>query len=379
MNEGSRMAAMSVDMVTLDARYIQPPLSGIGKFTINLLQGIEQYPLQERITVLVNKTTPIPHDLQESEKFNFLQVPEYPWSPVQQWRLGMRLGRMGARVLHSPDVFSPLVGRFRHVVTVHDLIPIVQRKMLKRSLKARLGPAWTAWVRIQCLRADAITTVSRHSAADLQSLLHVPKQKIHVVYNSIPHVEQTLPDSTGPSAKERRILYVGRRDPYKNISLLVRAFAIVRQRVPNVRLYIVGACDPRYVEAEQEVERQNLAESVVFTGHLDDSQLHAMYGSASLFAFPSLYEGFGMPPLEAMQQGVPVVSSNRSCLPEVLGNAAILVDPNDERAFAEAMHRVLTNSGLANDLRARGVAQTQRYTVTEQARQMVELWQSLIG
>jgi len=175
------------------------------------------------------------------------------------------------------------------------------------------------------------------------------------------------------------VLYVGRMDPYKNVAGLVRAFAVLHEKLQgNIRLIIVGKIDPRFTEPQFEVQRLGLGAAVRFTGHIPDHELQSLYRQAALLAFPSLYEGFGLPPLEAMRHDVPVVASDRSCIPEVLGDAAILIDPTDPKSFADAMHTLIANPPIAADLRKRGRGRVELYSVVEQARQTMEVYQSLL-
>lgn len=362
-------------MIAIDGRYAKEPISGISRFTSNLLAGLEEVKPSEPIAVLVNSSTLVPAP--NTSLFRYIEVSSQPWSPLQQFYLGLRLKKMGISLLYSPDIFSPFIGNFKSVVTVHDLIPLRYRSMLRHSRKAQYHRAWRAWIKLQCSRAEAVTTVSEHSANDLHAILGVPRTKIHVIYNGIAE-KPVCPESTRIFLNaERRILYVGRRDPYKNLGLLVEAFARVHNQLPQARLYIVGSPDSRYQEAEHTVDRLGLGHAVVFTGQIADKQLSELYRSACVFAFPSLCEGFGLPPLEAMQHGVPVVSSNRSAMPEVLGDAAVFANPEDPDRFGAAILQVMTDESLADQLRQRGHRLVLRYTHREQATNMLNLWKSV--
>ncbi|MEX0886511.1 MAG: glycosyltransferase family 1 protein [Phycisphaeraceae bacterium] len=375
----------------VDARYARVPLSGIGRHTLNLLHGLAALAEAEAepVAMLVNDETLLDDRLRGVPgRLVPIDVAGAPTSPMGQVRLARMLRRRGVELLHSPDAFGPVVSPgLRHVVTIADVIPLRCRGQLPHSRKARFAWLWRAWLRAQCRGADAVVTVSDYSAGDIVAELGVARGNVHVIYNSIA----PLVCEAGDVAREAgetgvagagdgpMVLYVGRCDPYKNVTGLVRAFARLREALPGVRLVIVGSTDERYPEAGREAERLRLGDAVQFTGFAPDAELERLYASASLFAFPSLYEGFGLPPLEAMRHGVPVVASDRTAIPEVLGDAALYADPTDEQAFAEAMRGVLTNAALAQRLRERGRERLRRYAPTEQARQTLALWRGLVG
>ena len=158
----------------------------------------------------------------------------------------------------------------------------------------------------------------------------------------------------------------------------MEAFARVRQTHPALRLIVAGPRDPRYPEAEAAARRFGLNGSAQFTGQVSDAELRALYRGASLLALPSLREGFGLPPLEAMSFGVPVVASNAASLPEICGDAALFVDPLDSPALAVAMERVLSDAPLAETLRRRGLKQAARFTPGVQAAQTLALCEQLL-
>ena len=271
-----------------------------------------------------------------------------------------------------------MTGAFRRVITVYDLIPLLCRRHLRRSWKARLAILWKAWLRAQCLRADAVVTVSRSSAEDIREHLGVPAEKLHVIHGSV-HVTGDRADGPRVEAADGPYaLYVGRCDPYKNLCRLVEAFVRVRRSHPSLRLIVAGPRDPRYPEAEAAARRFGLNGAARFTGEVSDAELCALYRGASLLVMPSLREGFGLPPLEAMSFGVPVVASNAASLPEICGDAALLADPFDPAALAAAMERVLSDAALADTLRRRGLRQAARFTPAAQAAQMLALCERLL-
>jgi glycosyltransferase involved in cell wall biosynthesis len=175
------------------------------------------------------------------------------------------------------------------------------------------------------------------------------------------------------------ILFVGTIEPRKNIARLLRAFARAKRaaRLPH-RLVLIGARGWKYAEVDQTIVQENLASDVLFVGYVPQEELPYWYQAADLFVYPSLYEGFGMPPLDAMASGTPVVTSNAASLPEVVGNAALQVSPTDETALSEAIIRALTDNALRAEMIARGLEQAARFSWTRAARETTALYRAVL-
>lgn len=367
-----------------DARYLTAEPTGIGRLCGEILQGFAQLTDGPRLQVLIAPETVVPPTLTHASHLEWCLVPWQPYSLRDQFSLAPWLRQRGVRLLHSVDAFHPLWHQgLRGVITIHDTIPFSCAHLPTQSKKTRFRLLWKAWLQWQCARAQAVVTVSQHSAHDIARLLHVPVQKIHVIYNPVRAWGAIEP----PAAFRQRLgltgtvlAYVGRRDPYKNVLGLVRAMALLKHMYPEpVQLVIAGPHDPRYPEAYTEVRRLQLTDTVVFPGYLDDASLGALYHVSDVFVFPSLYEGFGLPPLEAMSCGTPVVASNRTALPEILGDAALLVDPEDPQALAAGILRVLTDPTLAQQLRRAGYARAALFSASQAAAQYAALYERLLA
>jgi len=285
-------------------------------------------------------------------------------------------------VFYSPDFVLPPTRRTtRALLTVHDLsflhYPEAFVPALRRYLE-RVVPRSIA-------RADLVLADSAHTRSDIVSLLGVPPDRVQVLYSGVPPGFRPQPElGEGERLRARYglgdgryVLSVGTLQPRKNYVRLIRAFANLEPETvePKTQLVIGGGRGWLYQDIFAEAERHG--DRVRILGFVDEADLPALYRNAALFAFPSLYEGFGLPVLEAMACGVPVVCSNASSLPEVAGDAALLVDPLDVDGLAEAMARALEDADLRRGMVARGVAQAARFTWEQAARQLVGVLDAL--
>jgi len=368
--------------IVFDARCVGPELSGIGRYALGLLSGLAELSPQGPIYVLGGEPALLREAVDKRTGLELLACCWPPWSLRGQLFLPRLLRKLRCRVFHCPYVFAPFrAPGIAKIVTVHDLIPHRCPQMLAKAWKVRLRWLWNAWLGAQCRGASAIVTVSDFSKRELVEFLGLPPGKVHRIYNGVRSIGTRV---TEDQLRERfnlrgpLVSYLGRQDPYKNIEGLIRAFARLCETVPRaVRLVIGGKPDPRYPEARRLAAALGLADRVVFTGYLDDESRVALIRASSVFVFPSRYEGFGLPPLEAMAEGVPVVASDATSLPEVLGDAAILVSPDDASAMAEAIAAVLNDPALAARLGQAGRRRAALFTWSACASEHLRLYETL--
>jgi len=300
--------------------------------------------------------------------FRAVVEPSRPYSVAEQVSIPMALRREHADLFHAPHYVLPPLIHCRSVVTIHDIIHLVFPQYLPGRLAYAYARAslWTA-----AHRSDRILTVSETSKLDILRRFRVPADKITVVYNAI---DDRLLVTPGEDDVERvRVryqlrdpfaLYVGNIKPHKNLERLIEAFDCLR-REPGfeaLKLIIIGDQISKYQGLRRAVHEHKLHKAVRFFGFVPLETLAVLYRLAGVFVFPSLYEGFGLPPLEAMACGVPVVTSNVSSLPEVVGEGAILVDPYDPRSIAEGMRAALTDGELRDRLREKGLARAREFS-----------------
>jgi glycosyltransferase involved in cell wall biosynthesis len=281
-----------------------------------------------------------------------LNAPPMLWKHVA---LPLALARDRVSVFHSPTGTLPLVAGCPQVVTIHDLFAVVE----PRWFAPRTGWQLRTTQRRAARSAAAVIAVSEHTRHDLVERFGVPPERIRVIYNGLDHT-RFHPTDVDPEAVARRfgvrhpfILCVGSLMPWRNATRLLRAAARLRYGLLFVGRDIWGTDPTARLATERGWDWAR------FAGYVPDGDLPALYAAATVFAYPSLYEGFGIPPIEAMACGTPVVASTAGALPEVLGDAALLVDPYDEDALAEALQAAAEDHG---ELRRRGLERAARYT-----------------
>ena len=285
-------------------------------------------------------------------------------------------------LFHSPDFTLPPVFRARTLVTVHDLSFLRVPECFPHGLRRYLESAVPRAVR----RADHIIADSHNTRRDVVELLGAPGAKISVIHCGVePRFrplsgEALIAVHRKYSLPERFILSLGTIQPRKNYARLIKAFGILNSQIANCKLHLViaGGKGWLYEEILAAFERPGLKDRVHFLGFVDDADLPALYNLAELFAFPSLYEGFGLPPLEAMACGTPVVCSETSSLPEVVGDAALMVDPLDVEGLAQSMRRVIEDGSLRASLAARGLERAAAFSWPKAAEKLLKVYESTL-
>ncbi len=294
---------------------------------------------------------------------------------MQQWAVPALLGRLHAEVYHSPYYLMPYFPRRPTVVTLHDLIPL--KVPGSHGTLLRWVYRWTHHLAARASRR--IIAPSQATAADLIDL-GLPREKVTVVPEGVGPEFCPRPAAEVDAVRakyklqETFALYVGTNKPHKNLARLIEAWAGLQ---PTWPLVVAGGEDPRYPGAQALGERHGVP--VIATGSVSNSDLPALYTAASICILPSLYEGFGLPVIEAMACGAPVLCSNTSSLPEIVGDAALLFDPRDVEQIRSTARRAIADRDLRRDLSSRGRATAGVYTWARAAERTVEVYRAAIG
>lgn len=301
------------------------------------------------------------------------------------------LGRLGCDLVHIPHIFwVPRALPCPYVVTVHDVLEHMSRTREHSDLRRSLHFYLTRHV----LRgASRIFAVSQFTKSEVEKIFGIPRARIEVVYNAADErfLHGHASDAERQLIAQRYqvtypfLLYAGRIRPHKNLVRIIEAFSALKaelakeEKFPDLKLIIIGDELSKHPDLRRTVIKSGVQNDVRFLGFVPIEILRIFYDLAKIFVFPSLYEGFGLPPLEAMVHGTPVVTSNTSSLPEVVDNAAVLVNPENVFEIMRALHRVLLDRDLREKLKRRSYEQAQRFSWESSARRILQVYEDVVG
>jgi len=365
----------------IDATSIPRQMAGAGVYTCNLIRAVAAVDRENEYVVFtkdgafddLNRDEPLFRTVHVSTRSRPARL---LW---EQLALPVHLRRRKIDVLHSPHHTAPLVvAGCRRVITFHDLTFFILPERYPRS---RLM-YFRAVSRIGARVADALICPSQAVRDDIVRILRVRPEKVRPIAEAAAPEFQPIKDKaalerlrTRYALPERFILSVGSLEPGKNRAALLKAYAGLRKRGLEQKLVVAGQRAWKYEDDLALVEELGLEGKVLFTGYVPPEEMPALYNAAELFVFPSLYEGFGLPVIEAMACGVPVVASNLSAIPEVAGEAALLVDPRDVEQLCDAMARVLGDERLQEEMRRRGLERAQGFSWERAARETIAVYE----
>ena len=322
----------------------------------------------------------------KDDLFTFSPSEDKDLSTPQRWWwdqaiLPMMANRSKLDVFHQPAFSVPILFRGCRVVTIHDVISI-----LRGDIPFFSRQFYAKWMPFSYRFADHIITSSEHSKNDIIKHLGISKEKISIIYLAVDktYQKEVLRSQIQMVLKKYHIdgpyiLNIGTINPRKNLEFLVRVFAEVKHRnKSNHKLVITGKKGWHYDQLFSLVKDLNLGKDVIFTGYVEEDDKPPLYHGATLFAFPSFYEGFGLPPLEAMTSGVPTISSNMSSLPEVIGNGGISLSPTDEEEWVKAIIKLLNNGSERERLIKLGYKQADKFSWEKCAKETLAVYHKVL-
>ena len=371
--------------VAIDVRHLGD--FGYGTYIRNLIRAMGELERELQFVLIaraggLGELGPLPPNFRmvayPREDSNLFENFAFPWF----------VRRLGADVIHIPLNNVPIFMPKPYIVTIHDMSSLMFDYASDPQGRLHL---WR--FRRGLLRADRVIAVSGATRRDVLNLMNIPASRVLKIYNAIDPGFLTIESD----AKKRQevldryqidypyLLYAGSVNPRKNVARIVEALALLRQdlvehpKYKDLRLVIIGDQMSKYPALRRAVHQSRVKDVVRFLGFVKREELKVFYQQAEVFVFPSLYEGFGLPPLEAMALGTPVVSSGVSALPEVVGDAAMIVKPENVFDIARGVREVLLDDGLRSDLIAKGYQQVKRFSWYDTARQVLETYRDVLA
>lgn len=358
--------------------------TGIGNYIYNLINEFNKVPYKDNKIILINY---LKNDSFPNLKQMIIKNPFYLFGnrSFYCWHVYLdaffKIKDLDLDVIHSPEnatPFSKLIPR--KIITVHDITPYFFPESFSPLTLLRYKLLFSRAMKT----SDRIIVDSVSTKNDIKKYFHIEQKKIKVIYLGVGDIFKRLDEEEVAEIKQKFkinfpfILYVGTIEPRKNIQRLLMAFSKVKKEHPKYKLVIAGASGWRSKNLLETINKFDLQKDVVFVGYVSDYELPALYNAADLFVYPSLYEGFGLPPLEAMACGCPVLTSNSSSLPEVVGKSAMMFNPYDLNELTNAMHIMITNEGLREDLIQKGLCRAKMFNWEKCSRETFKVYGDVV-
>jgi len=393
--------------IGIDARFYGPIGKGLGRYTQKLIEGLEEIDKENMYSIFLRKSN---WNEYKPARSNFKKVlADYEWYTLEeQIMMPLAIVREKVDLMHFPHFNVPVLWRGRFVVTIHDLILLgfpTRRATTLGPWKYKIKEAGYRIVISQAIKgSQKIITVSNYTKEELIKYFKVTPSKIIVTYeghdilssrdknSNFQRLGSIISDKKQNEAKNKvlfkkygiikpYLLYVGNAYPHKNLEGLLYAFKEFKEKKKSdSQLVLVGKEDYFFERLKKEAENMGLIKEgdVIFTGFITDEELDCLYKGALLYIFPSFYEGFGLPPLEAMTRGIPVVSSYATCLKEVLGEAAYYFNPYKKEDMIKAIEKVIENRQLREKLVRKGLEQVKKFSWKKMARETIEIYKEVV-
>ncbi len=361
---------------------LKKQLSGVGNYIEKILKQVKKLGLSNKIVLFGSnnnynyKSLNFENLILYNKIISKKKLLRVIW---EQIFLPLKLRQLDVDILHCPAHVIPIFSKQKSILTIHDLA----FKLFPKTFKWQNRIYLNFIVPLSIKRADKIIAVSNNTKNDIVKEYNVNPNKINVIYNGLDEKFKILKEDTVINKLKAKyelpqnfILYLGTLEPRKNLKNLIKAFDNLEES--NKKLVIAGGKGWLYKDIFSLVREKKLENDIIFTGYVDKEDIVPLYNAATLFVYPSLYEGFGLPPLEAMACGTPVITSNVSSLPEVVGDAAITVDPKNINELSEAISNVLSNEDLQNEIIQRGIERAKLFTWENAAIETVKVYEEVL-
>lgn len=367
--------------IGIDARLVYYSKAGIGQYIIHLSKSLAKLNTPNENFFLLQSRK---DNTQIIKNNNFSRTSL--WTPCHHWleqsALRFETAPLRLDLLHSPDFIPPFRRNYKSVITVHDLAFLLYPQFMTKESARYYGQIDQA-----VKSTDHIIAVSQATKQDLIKLLGVPQEKITVIYEGRNPLYEPMDKAVAQAYVKKTfgldanfIFFISTLEPRKNIPTLLASYKWLKDHYKRPeKLVLAGSKGWLFEEIDATIKKLNLENDVLFLGRITDEAVNHLYNAASMMVYPSFYEGFGLPPLEAMNCGIPVIVSKIKVMPEVVGDAALLVDPHDVEGLGIAMHRLLTDQELRNDLIAKGYKRAAHFSWAEAAQETLSVYRNVIN
>ena len=368
--------------IAIDALLLKNRFSGVEVYIYNFIKEIQRLDSLNTYFIFVNDKLNPDKDLLTKDNFIFRAIRNTSWplgrALYEQTVLPRELTRLKIDVFHSPGFILPLKCPAKSVITVHDLI----FKICPETVLLHKRLYYNLFVRKSLNKASQIIAVSNNTKQDLIRLFGIPEEKIKVICYGLDNYYRPLDKDLARNKiyeiyglKDDFLLYTGRIEPRKNLGRLIKAYCRMKKE-DNIKHKLVIAGSPGWLHREtlDLARRPEFKNEIFFLGHVSSEQLLYLYNASSLFVYPSLYEGFGLPVIEAMACAVPVITSDNSSLKEIAGDNALLVDPYDVKELIGAMRLLLKHDSSRNNLIDRGLVKIREFSWEKAAQETIALY-----
>lgn len=364
--------------IGIDCRMYSPAFTGIGRYVLELTENLLKIDNKNEYVLFFNNPEyRYFKPKNERVKKVLVDAPHYSFAEQIKFPLIMRKEKLD--IMHFTHFNAPILYNRPFIVTIHDLTLTLFPGQKMVAPLHRL--AYHMVIRHAVRKAKKVIAVSKNTKKDLSRYLNVPGKKVEVIYEGVNAEFREIKGHRLEIVRQKYdikkpfLLYTGVFRSHKNLVNLIKAFNILRRNYKlDINLVITGREDKFYPEVKEAIEKLNLKNDVILPGLVPEEDLISLYNSATVYVFPSLYEGFGLPPLEAMRCGTPVACSNASCMPEICGNAALFFSPHDINDMAKKIHKLCSDARIQKNFIKLGFEQVKKFSWEKMAEETLKLY-----